>query len=159
MTGERGVVIEWADIGHFAEAISSARKALFAPVQGIRERHGLGPRGIWIIGLIANGRVRFQSDITRLWRIGRSMVTDEVSALAKAGLVTAKPDDRDRRQIRLALTAKGAAVNDELGNAFASRINERLAGYGADDIALCIRLLRDLAGPDQRTEFIAPAAD
>ncbi|MDE2405728.1 MAG: winged helix-turn-helix transcriptional regulator [Sphingomonadales bacterium] len=149
----RDAVLDWADVGRFAEAISFARKELFAPVQGIRERHGLGPRGIWIIGLIANGRVRLQSDIARLWQIGRSMVTEEVTQLVRAGLVLAVPDESDRRQVRLSLTAPGREANEELGGAFADLINGRLAGYRPEDIELCIRLLRDLAGRDGSQDF------
>lgn len=148
-----GGVIDWTDIGRFAEAISFARRELFAPVEGIRDRHRLGPRGIWIIGVISSGRVRFQSDIAKLWQIGRSMVTEEIAPLVRAGLVMAATDEADRRQIRLALTDKGRAVNEELGNAFSSLINQRLAGYGKDEIELCIDMLYDLSDSGNRKLF------
>ena len=139
-------LVDWAEIGRFAEAISLARKELFAPVQDIRAHYQLGPRGIWIIGLIANGRVRVQSDIARLWHIGRSMVTEEISALNRAGLVTTRLDEADRRQVRIELTSRGHGVNHQLGQSFSELIEERLIGFNSDEINLCIRLLQALAG-------------
>ena len=150
---DQDLAIDWADIGRFAESISVARKELFAPVEAFRKRFALGPRGVWIIGLVATGRVRVQSDIARLWRIGRSTVAEEIAPLTRAGLVTSYPDTSDRRQIRLELTAAGLAFNQELGHLFADRINDRLAGYRPEDIALCIRMLNDLAGPGRKSRF------
>jgi len=152
------LAVDWADIGRFAEALTFARKELFAPTQAIRKRHGLGPRGIWIIGLIANGRICFQSDITKLWKIGRSMVTEEVALLTRSMLISTAPDTADRRQIRLVLTAKGKAVNDELGAAFSGAIGEKLASYRPEELELCISLLNDLGGVTAKGNLAGIAA-
>ena len=155
-SAEPALSVTWSEIGRLAEAITFARTQLFAPAQGIREAHRLGPRGIWILGLISSGRIRFQSDIAKLWNLARSMVTEEMNRLIEAGLVATRPDDADRRQIRLELTAKGHQVNDQLGSAFAEVINTRLAGYSHEDLALCIRLLDDLAGSTGRLGACKP---
>lgn len=137
----------WSDIGRFAEAIMLARRELLAAARGIREEFALGPRGTWILGLLATGRVTTQADVVKRYKVARSIITEEVALLAKAGLVTCEPHSQDRRQISLRVTKLGVSANARMGDAMAARMAERLCRYTSDDLAFCTRLLEDVAKP------------
>ncbi len=143
----RPLEVAWSDIGRFAEAIMLAQRELLASAKGIRDEHGLGPRGTWILGLIATGRIKTQADVVKRYQIGRSIIAEEVALLAKAGLVDCTPVKSDRRQIALTLTMMGAQANMRLGDAMAARMGERLDKYTLADLLFCTGLLEDLARP------------
>jgi DNA-binding MarR family transcriptional regulator len=111
----------------------------------IRERHSLGPRGPWIVGLICSGDATTPSELTNVFRCGRSLITAELNRLAEAGLIVTRKSDEDGRQVRLSLTPEGELVRREVGEALVRLVNERLAGYTREDVLFCTRLLRDFA--------------
>jgi DNA-binding MarR family transcriptional regulator len=137
----------WSDIGRFAEAIMLARRQLLAAAQGIREEFALGPRGTWILGLVATGRIATQADVVRRYKVGRSIIAEEVALLIKAGLVACEAHPRDRRQIVLRVTKAGLEANNRMGDAMAARMAERLGRYTRADLLFCTGLLEDLARP------------
>ncbi|MEO6092066.1 MAG: winged helix DNA-binding protein [Novosphingobium sp.] len=141
-----GLSLSWAEIGRFAEAIHNAREELLTPAQEISERFSLGPRGIWIIGLVATGRIRTPSDVAKLYRIGRSMVTEQIGLLIQQGLIVSEQSKDDRRKKDISLTELGWSVNRQLGDAFTAKLQQRLGGYTAKEINFCIDLLFALAG-------------
>jgi DNA-binding MarR family transcriptional regulator len=145
-----GLALSWAEIGRLAEALTVAREELLTPALEINQRFSLGPRGIWIIGLVATGRIRTQSDVARLYRIGRSMVTEQIGLLVRQGLVVSEQSKEDQRKKAISLTELGWSVNQQLGDAFTARLQERIGHYSADEVNLCIDLLYDIAG---RTSF------
>ena len=141
----RSLEVAWSDIGRFAEAIMLAQRELLAVAKGIRDEFGLGPRGTWILGLIATGRIKTQADVVRRYKMGRSMIAEEMALLTKAGLVVCTPHELDRRQIALSLTELGKRANVRLGDAMAARMAERLEKYTLADLLFCTGLLEDLA--------------
>lgn len=141
------LALGWTDVGRFAEAITFARKALMSPAKELIDKYPLGPRGIWLIGLIASGRVKTQSDFGKLYGIGKSMVTEQIALLVEQGLIVSTQSDTDRRQKVLSLTKSGQSLNNQLGEAFTAKIQERIGHYSNEDLNFCIKLLNDLAGP------------
>lgn len=141
----RSLDVAWSDIGRFAEAIMLAQRELLAAAKGIRDEFGLGPRGTWILGLIATGRIKTQADVVKRYKMGRSLIAEEMALLTKAGLVTCTPHESDRRQIALGLTEQGARANARMGDAMATRMAERLQKYTLADLLFCTGLLEDMA--------------
>jgi DNA-binding MarR family transcriptional regulator len=144
---EHQLDIPWSDIGRFAEAIMLAQRELLAAARDIRDEFELGPRGTWILGLLATGRVTTQADVVRRYKVARSIIAEEVSLLAKADLVACIPHDEDRRQISLRITKLGIAANGRMGEAMAARMAERLNRYTRADLMFCTGLLEDLSKP------------
>lgn len=122
-----------------------AQRELLAAAKGIRDEFGLGPRGTWILGLIATGRIKTQADVVKRYKMGRSMIAEEMALLTRAGLVACTPHESDRRQIALSLTELGEQANVRMGDAMASRMAERLEKYTLADLLYCTGFLEDLA--------------
>lgn len=122
-----------------------ARRELLAAARDIRDEFALGPRGTWILGLVATGRVTTQADVVKRYKVARSIIAEEVALLAKAGLVACEPHREDRRQIALRVTKSGIVANARMGNAMAARMAERLNRYTRADLMFCTGLLEDLA--------------
>lgn len=134
-------------VGAFAEAIRLAQRELLSAAQGVRDEYGLGPRGTWIIGLIATGRVKTQSDVVKRYGIGRSIIAEEMAQLTRSGLVHCAPSAADRRHLDLTLTPLGLRANRRMGEALVRRLEDRLGGaYSAEDVRFCIDLLLAVAG-------------
>jgi DNA-binding MarR family transcriptional regulator len=147
-THRGSLIIPWPDIGRFAEAIMLAQRELLAAAKSIRDEFSLGPRGTWILGLIATGRIKTQADVVRRYKVGRSMIAEEIALLAKAGLINCEPHESDRRQVALSLTGSGIRANARMGEAMAARMSERLDRYTLGDLLFCTGLLEDLARAD-----------
>lgn len=134
-------------VGRFAEAIRLAQRELLSAAQGVRDDYELGPRGTWIIGLIATGRVKTQSDVVKRYDVGRSIIAEEMAQLTKSGLVRCEPSASDRRHLDLMLTPLGEQANRRMGEALVQRFEERLGGaYSGQDIDFCITMLLKMAG-------------
>jgi DNA-binding MarR family transcriptional regulator len=148
--------LTWSDIAGFAEAIRLGQHNLLAAANVVRETYSLGPRGVWIIGKIATGRVKTQSDVVKAYGVGRSIIAEEMAILTRNGLVVAEQSPTDRRQLNLSLTPLGEEANKMLGEALEKRIRERLGGiYDLQDIRFCTELLRrlgDEAADEARAE-------
>lgn len=143
-------------VGRFAEALRLAQRELLSAAQEVRDEYSLGPRGTWIIGLIATGRVMTQSDVVKRYKIGRSLIADEVAQLTRSGLVRAEPNASDRRHLDLTLTPLGVRANRRMGEALVRRLEERLGrAYAAEDIEFCIELLLAVAGGTLESEQTA----
>jgi DNA-binding MarR family transcriptional regulator len=138
--------LAWTEIGQFAEALTFARRALFTPVEAINAEYALGQRGIWVIGMIASGRIRTHADIARHFGIPKSVVTEQIALLVSQDLVTTTPAPEDRRQKNLALSDRGRALNARLGAAFEQKFDQLLGRFTAQDLRLCTELLNELAG-------------
>ena len=115
--------LAWTEIGQFAEALTFARRALFTPIDEINADYTLGPRGIWVIGLIASGRIRSPSDLARHFGIPKSLVTEQIALLVSQDLVVTAQAQDDKRQKTLSLTTRGQALNDRLGAAFEAKLD------------------------------------
>ncbi len=138
--------LAWTEIGQFAEAMTFARRALFTPVEAINAEYALGQRGIWVIGMIASGRIRTHADIARHFGIPKSVVTEQIALLVSQDLVVTTPAPEDRRQKNLALSDRGRALNARLGAAFEQKFDQLLGRFTAADLRLCTELLNELAG-------------
>jgi DNA-binding MarR family transcriptional regulator len=140
-----GQPLAHSEIGAFCNAMNTARRQLSLAAKVITERYDLGPRGAWIIGLIATGSA-FPSDLTRVFGVGRSLITAELVRLEKAGLITCTKNSADGRRVELEVTPLGQSAHHELGEELAKLVSERLVGYTRDDLLFCTRLLEDFSG-------------
>jgi DNA-binding MarR family transcriptional regulator len=137
--------LAWTEIGQFVEALTFARRALFTPVETINADYVLGQRGIWVIGMIASGRIRTHADIARHFGIPKSVVTEQIALLVNQGLVTTAQAPEDRRQKTLALSERGRELNARLGAAFEQKFDQLLGRFTAENLRLCTELLNELA--------------
>ncbi len=130
------------EIGFVIEGLAFSQRPIRAAGKLVTERYGLGPRGAFILALIAGGIV-YPMDLAAVLRTGRSLITAELARLTDAKLIKATPDADDRRMLQLALTPLGLAAREQVREAMGRIVTENLAAYSADEIRLFARMLRD----------------
>lgn len=149
-------VLSDEEIAHLCSVIGVAPRQLAAARETVTEGFDLGPRGAWMLGMIEVG-IDSPSGLADALRIGRSLATSELNRLSDAGLIEAERGVGDGRRSQLRLTARGRKANDSLRRALADFIGDRLGHYSRDELMLCARILRDLAGgAPQFTDFAEP---
>jgi DNA-binding MarR family transcriptional regulator len=141
--------MSWDDIGFICECMSFASRPIAAAGREITEKYSLGPRGVWIIRLISNGKV-YPLDITNVFRVGRSLISAELARLTEAELITSVRSAGDGRRTRLALTPAGEAVCQQVTGELRRLVEDQLAKYSREEMLFCARMLRDFreAGGD-----------
>lgn len=139
--------LSWDEIGFISEGMALASRPIDFAVADISDEYSLGPRGPWIAILIATGQI-YPLDLAKLFRVGRSLITAELTRLADAGLIQYEQNEQDGRRTNLKLTARGNTVQERVKRQLSKLILQRLAGYRREDILLCARLLRDFRVPE-----------
>jgi DNA-binding MarR family transcriptional regulator len=117
---------------------------LNAVIRPLAERHDLGPRGMWALRCIADGKV-YPSDIAAAMMIGPTLVTKDLQRLMEAQLVTRQLDLGDRRRSCFKLTKKGRDLVMEGFSLYEKRVTPKLKSYDPKDLASFLRLLGELS--------------
>jgi DNA-binding MarR family transcriptional regulator len=139
--------LSWDEIGFVCEGLSLSSRPLSIATKRITEEYSLGPRGAWMVLLINEGEV-FPMHLTKIFQVGRSLITAELNRLADAKLITYRQHDVDGRRFELALTPLGQKVCAQVKEEIAKLVLERLKSYTREDVLLCARMLRDFRLPD-----------
>lgn len=135
--------LSWEEIGFICEGMVFASRSLAVATRRITEEYSLGPRGAWITMLISIGQVVFPLDLTKMFRIGRSLITAELTRLSDAGLITYRKSASDGRRVELALTPLGQSVHRRVREELSTLVTRRLAAYTREEALLCGRILHD----------------
>lgn len=139
--------LSWDEIGFVCEGMSLASRPMSLATKSITEEYSLGPRGAWMVLLITTGEV-FPMDLTKIFQVGRSLITAELNRLTDAGLITYRQSAVDGRRVELALTPLGEKVCKRVKEETAKLVLERLKSYTREEVLLCARMLRDFRVPD-----------
>lgn len=139
-TGELG----WMEVAAIAEGLAFGPRALRAATDKVTQRYDLGPRGAWILNVISHG-IAYPIELATVFRVGRSLITAELSRLTDAGLIAARPGKDDRRRTELTLTPLGRSVSEQIREDLMAEIQRRLAGYSAAETQLAGEMLRALS--------------
>jgi len=102
-------------------------------------------RAIRVLAAQDSGGVR-SSELAQRLKIAPRSATEVVDALEAKGLVSRSPDPGDRRAVRVALTAKGHALSEEVRRARGAeseRLFERLSESDREALARILRKLQD----------------
>ena len=138
--------LTWDEIGLLCEGMSLASRPMDLAVKHINDEYSLAPRGAWITALIAAGRIH-PLDLADLFRVGRSLITAELTRLAEAGLIQFEEHAQDGRRTELKLTALGNKVMRRVRDELSKLMLQRLAAYTREEVLLCSRMLRDFRVP------------
>ena len=150
--------LTWEEIGFLCEGMSLASRPMGLAVKDINDEYSLGPRGAWMTVLIATGQT-YPLDLARLFRVGRSLITAELTRLARAGLIEFEQDARDGRRTELKLTAAGNTVQRRVKDELSKLMLRRLAGYTREELLLCARMLHDFRVPPGEASPSTESAD
>jgi DNA-binding MarR family transcriptional regulator len=139
--------LPWEEIGFLAYGLAMSSAPLRIATREITAEYSLGPRGAWFLTLIESGTVH-PSDLTAIFRVGRSLITAELTRLIEAGLITNAKSESDGRRAELALTPLGRTVMLRVRGQLSRLITSRLSSYTRDEVLLCARMLRDFTVSD-----------
>ena len=149
--------LSWEEIGFLCQGLSFGPRSMKAGIRSVTDEHSLGPRGAWILILISNGQVVFPLDLTNFFRVGRSLITAELTRLTEARLITYKKSGTDRRRVELAVTPLGEKACQRVRDELSRLVVQRLSSYTREDVLLCARILRDFTQPEP--ESVRPQAE
>lgn len=135
--------LDWNDIGFLIYGFALAGRPLHKATRKVTERYDLGPRGAWLINLISSG-VSYPALLADVLRISRSLISNELSRLTQAGLITRKPDGEDRRSTELMLTDLGRETLTEIRGELRAIVTQGLARYTPEQVRLCAQMLSEL---------------
>lgn len=135
--------LQWDVIGRIVEGLAFGQRPISAAAREITNKYDLGPRGAFILSLISGG-LSYPLELATALKIGRSLITAELTRLTDSGLVTATPDAQDRRRSALALTPEGEQACADVRAAMDRIIRRNLAGYSIDEMRLFTRMLHDV---------------
>jgi DNA-binding MarR family transcriptional regulator len=149
--------LTWGEIGLLCQGMSLASRPMDLAVKQINDEYSLAPRGAWITVLIATGLIH-PLELAEQFRVGRSLITAELTRLADAGLIQFEQHARDGRRTELKLTPLGNTVQRRVREELSKLMLRRLAAYTREEILLCSRMLHDFRVPQSDdSESTAPA--
>lgn len=135
--------LSWDEIGFLAEGLSFSSRPFKAVIKGLTEEYGLGPRGAWILMLIGSRQVVYPLDLTNFFRIGRSLITAELTRLTNGRLITYRKRTDDRRRVELDLTPLGEKVMRLVREELSKLVTERFSSWSREEVLLCARMLHE----------------
>lgn len=135
--------LDWNDIGFLVYGFALAGRPLQKATERVTERYDLGPRGAWLINIISSG-ITYPHLLAEVVRISRSLISNELSRLTQAGLITRKPGSKDRRSTELMLTDLGRETLEEIRGELRAIVTQGLVHYTPDQVRLCAQMLSDL---------------
>jgi DNA-binding MarR family transcriptional regulator len=129
------------ETGLIAQGFTLANRLLRQTTSSVTLDHNLGPRGAWIVRLIAGGKVIHPLDVTNFFVISRSVISDELARLLQARLIVYRKSRRDGRRVELALTALGEKVSRRVRKEIGHLITQRFSSYSRDEVLRFGRML------------------
>jgi DNA-binding MarR family transcriptional regulator len=125
--------LAWDEIGLLCEGMSLASRPMDLAVKHINDEYSLAPRGAWITVLIATGLIH-PLELAEQFRVGRSLITAELTRLADAGLIQFEQHAQDGRQTELKLTPLGNTVQRRVRDELSKLMLRRRAAYTREEV-------------------------
>lgn len=104
--------VQSAEVAQLVPAVLSALR----PLVRVSDHVGITPRMLVVVRHLAASPLSV-GELAGLLGVSRPVVADIAARLESAGLTLRERDERDRRRVRLVLTARGRRVHDEAGDA------------------------------------------
>lgn len=122
------------DAGRLASVVSPLRRALLAAA---REREGLPDipdAQIEVLRALPRGAVSSPSSLADALGLGRSTISNLLTAMERAGLVARRARTDDRRQVDVAASTEALGYFDRFDRASAAIVAEAAASLSPDDV-------------------------
>ena len=139
-TGAR-LKLSATETGLIAQGFTVANRLLRNTTSAVTLAYDLGPRGAWIVRLIATGKVVHPLDVTNFFAISRSVISDELARLLQARLIVYRKSRRDARRVELVLTPLGEKVSRRVRKEIGEMITRRFSSYRRDEVLSFARMI------------------
>ncbi|BFG75127.1 MarR family transcriptional regulator [Paraburkholderia terrae] len=121
--------------------LTKARNVLVERTDRAVAHLGLTTQQIGVILLLSCGRATTPFELSRAMSYDSGSMTRMLDRLEKKGLIARSRSDKDRRIVKLGLTAQGQQAASQLPEIGADVLNEQLRGFSGADLATLIDLL------------------
>lgn len=155
---ERTGELDWIDISLICEGIAFAQRPLRDGNEKITKQYNLGPRGAFILNLLAGGLL-YPLELATALCCGRSLITAELARLTEANLVISWPGKVDRRRTELTLTRLGEQALADIRAETSRIIRTNLAGYTPEEVRKFAVMLRAVRGEPIFAEKVPVSAE
>lgn len=137
-----------ADIVDFLGAVMDVQRLLSMLTVPVADQYAISERALGIIFLVHAGLDR-PGLLHEYLNVLPSTITSDIDKLIAAGLLRRTPSEADRRMTRIAVTRRGAAVQQKSLRALHDFFRAKVAGVALDELQACIATLRKLSGVSQ----------
>jgi MarR family transcriptional regulator, organic hydroperoxide resistance regulator len=132
--------------GDFQAAFWSAKHALALASAAAFSRHGVHEGQQFILRRLWAEDGQTPGEIAKSLGLATSTVTRAATRMEATGLLAREPHERDRRLVRLRLTARGRALEKDI-DAEMDQLTERALGsFGPDERAAVVVALEKIRG-------------
>ena len=132
-------------IGRLLASIGNLSTSLGAIHSRFAQRHGIGPRGIWILSWISEGQGN-PGVIARQMILPPSVISGDLNRLVGRGLVIRKRGDADARRLDYSLTEPGRTLLAEAHSEYVGVLQDKLASYPPEQMDALLRMLYEIGG-------------
>ncbi|MGE2713407.1 MarR family winged helix-turn-helix transcriptional regulator [Mycolicibacterium litorale] len=146
-----------------AAPATELREAIMAVARQMRRHrpdHGLTLSQLELLGEISRTGVTTPAELGARLQVRAQSLTDSINGLLARGLISRRPDDRDRRRQLIELTPDGAVLLDADRAERDAWLHEAMADTLTDlefDLLMLIApVLRKLASNDSKAGTLAP---
>ncbi|BCI52033.1 MarR family transcriptional regulator [Mycolicibacterium litorale] len=146
-----------------AAPATELREAIMAVARQMRRHrpdHGLTLSQLELLGEISRTGVTTPAELGARLQVRAQSLTDSINGLLARGLISRRPDDRDRRRQLIELTADGAALLDadraERDAWLHGAMADTLTDLEFDLLMLIAPVLRKLASNDAKVGTLGP---
>lgn len=121
----------------------------------VEAAYGLTGPQLWALWSLAKNGPMALKDLAAAMHLDPSTVVGVVDRLEAKGLLVRERDTKDRRRVRLTLTAKGRALEKKAPHPAQDRLIKGLSGLRLDRLRSLERTLAFLVGTMEATELQA----
>ncbi len=136
------------DIIELLGAVTDIRRVIADTTLPVARRNSISERALGIIFLVFAGLDRPKL-LAEYLTVLPSTITSDVEKLVAAGLLQRTASPSDRRIIKLEVTPRGIAAQQESLRGLQSFFRAKAAGVSLDELHACIATLRKLSGEPQ----------
>ncbi|MYZ11255.1 MarR family transcriptional regulator [Streptomyces sp. SID2999] len=144
------------DLGWAIRQVSSAFRRI--ATSSVADLPG-GPRGYLVLVALATGEPPSQLALAQQVSLDRTVMTYLLDDLEKRGLITRRPDPRDRRARQVLITEEGRAELERSRRQLSTAEARLLADLDENDAGQLRRLLTRVAQTTQRDDSLGATPD
>jgi MarR family transcriptional regulator, organic hydroperoxide resistance regulator len=130
--------------GDFQAAFWSAKHAMALAAAAAFSRHGVHEGQQFILRRLWADDGQTPGQIAKALGLATSTVTRGATRMEAAGLLAREPHERDRRLVRLRLTARGRALEKDIDAEMDQLTNRALGSFGQAERAAVIEALEKI---------------
>ncbi|HTW56028.1 MAG TPA: MarR family transcriptional regulator [Thermoplasmata archaeon] len=133
-----------ASIGALVDALHGVMSSSVQRLHPTLAREGITMGQFWALHAVSSVDASSPSAVARNLRVSPPTACANLDQLESAGLVRRHRSERDRRSVRLSLTARGRKVESRVWAKIADELADAAEAIPAGDLAVALRVFREI---------------